>query len=172
LFADVVGFTALSATMSSLELVTMLNELFARFDRVVARHGLEKIKTIGDCYMVASGIPHACDDHLQNLMSAALEMLKEVATVRTPDGRPLAIRIGMHSGSVTAGVIGESKFIFDVWGDTVNLASRMESNGVAGQIQVTEAVMSALMGQYSFDGPQLIDIKGKGPTRVWKLKPA
>ena len=172
LFADVVGFTALSATMSSFELVTMLNELFARFDRVVARRGLEKIKTIGDCYMIASGIPHARDDHLPNLMSAALEMLHEIAEVRTPDGRPLAIRIGMHSGSVTAGVIGESKFIFDVWGETVNIASRMESNGVAGQIQVTEVVMRALMGQYSFDGPQLIDIKGKGPTRVWKLNPA
>jgi len=171
LFADVVGFTALSATMSSTELVTILNELFARFDRIVARHGLEKIKTIGDCYMVASGIPHARDDHLQILMSAALEMLNEVAGVRTPDGGTLAVRIGMHSGPVTAGVIGESKFIFDVWGDTVNVASRMESNGVAGQIQVTEAVMKALMDRYSFDGPQVIDVKGKGPTRVWKLKP-
>ena len=172
MFADVVGFTALSASMSSTELVIMLNELFARFDRIVARHGLEKIKTIGDCYMVASGIPHARDDLLQTLMAVALEMLSEVARVRTPDGRTLAIRIGMHSGPVTAGVIGESKFIFDVWGDTVNVASRMESNGAAGQIQVTEAVMSALMDQYSFEGPQLIDVKGKGPTRVWKLKPA
>jgi len=171
LFADVVGFTALSATMSSTELVTMLNELFARFDRIVARHGLEKIKTIGDCYMVASGVPHARDDHLQILMSVALEMLNEVAEFRTPDGGTLAIRIGMHCGPVTAVVIGESKFIFDVWGDTVNVASRMESNGVAGQIQVTEAVKSALIDQYSFDGPQLIDVKGKGPTPVWKLKP-
>ncbi|MDH2385775.1 adenylate/guanylate cyclase domain-containing protein [Bradyrhizobium sp. CER78] len=106
LFADVVGFTALSATMSSTALVTMLNELFARFDRIVARRGLEKIKTIGDCYMVASGVPHARDDHLQVLMSVALEILDEVTKVRTPDGGTLAVRIGMHSGPVTAGVIG------------------------------------------------------------------
>jgi len=171
LFADVVGFTALSATMDSTQLVALLNELFARFDRVVARYGLEKIKTIGDCYMVASGIPEVHPDHLQKLMCAALEMLSEVGKVRTPGGRPLTVRIGMHTGPVTAGVIGESKFIFDVWGDTVNVASRMESSGVAGQIQVTEPVMMALTGLYAFEGPQLIEVKGKGPTHVWKLKP-
>ena len=137
----------------------------------MARYGLEKIKTIGDCYMVASGIPEVHPDHLQKLMRAALEMLSEVGKVRTPDGRPLTVRIGMHTGPVTAGVIGESKFIFDVWGDTVNVASRMESSGVAGQIQVTEPVMMALTGLYAFEGPQLIEVKGKGPTHVWKLKP-
>jgi adenylate cyclase len=170
LFADVVGFTALSAGMKSTELVALLSDLFARFDRIVARHGLEKIKTIGDCYMIASGIPQARPDHLRTLMRAAVEMLGEVGKVRAPDGRPLTVRIGVNTGPVTAGVIGESKFIFDVWGDTVNVASRMESNGAAGQIQVTEAVTTALAGLYAFDGPQLIDVKGKGPTRVWKLR--
>jgi adenylate cyclase len=172
LFADVVGFTELSAKMAPRDLVSLLNDLFARFDRIVARHGLEKIKTIGDCYMIASGIPHADPEHLRKLMRAALEMLGEVGKVRTPGSTALSIRIGIHSGPVTAGVIGESKFTFDVWGDTVNLASRMESSGVAGQIQVTDAVAVALESIYSFDGPQLVDIKGKGPTRVWRLKPA
>lgn len=173
LFADVVGFTELSAKMAPRDLVVLLNDLFARFDRIVARHGLEKIKTIGDCYMIASasGIPHANPEHLCKLMRAALEMLSEVDKVRTPDSTTLSIRIGIHAGPVTAGVIGESKFIFDVWGDTVNVASRMESSGVAGQIQVTEAVATALANIYPFDGPQLIDIKGKGLTRVWRLKP-
>ena len=171
LFADVVNFTSLSARMSSTQLVSLLNELFARFDRIVALHGLEKIKTIGDCYMVASGLPEARPDHLRNLMSVAFAMLREVAEVGTPDGTKLAIRIGMHSGPVTAGVIGESKFIFDVWGGTVNVASRMESNGMAGQIQVTETVMTALQDIYPFQGPQFIDVKGKGPTPVWRLTP-
>jgi adenylate cyclase len=171
LFADVVGFTALSATMVSTQLVALLSDLFARFDRIVARHDLEKIKTIGDCYMAASGIPEVQPNHLQKLMCAALQILDEVGKVRTPDGSKLSIRIGIHTGPVTAGVIGESKFIFDVWGDTVNVASRMESNGVAGQIQVTEPVVLALADVYAFEGPQLIDVKGKGLTPVWRLNP-
>jgi adenylate cyclase len=172
LFADVVGFTELSARMAPTDVVGLLNDLFARFDRIVARHGLEKIKTIGDCYMVASGIPNVDPEHLKKLMRAALDMLREVEKVRAPDSATLSIRIGVHAGPVTAGVIGESKFTFDVWGDTVNVASRMESSGVAGQIQVTEAVATALSNIYSFDGPELIDIKGKGLTRVWRLNPA
>src|SRR6185369_4373176 len=127
LFADVVGFTELSARMAPTDVVGLLNDLFARFDRIVARHGLEKIKTIGDCYMVASGIPNVDPEHLKKLMRAALDMLREVEKVRAPDSATLSIRIGVHAGPVTAGVIGESKFTFDVWGDTVNMASRMES---------------------------------------------
>jgi Adenylate and Guanylate cyclase catalytic domain len=123
--------------------------------------------------MVASGIPDAGPEHLKKLMRAALDMLSEVAKVRAPNSAAtLSIRIGVHAGPVTAGVIGESKFTFDVWGDTVNVASRMESSGVAGQIQVTDAVATALANIYSFDGPEFINIKGKGLTRVWRLNPA
>jgi len=172
LFADVVGFTELSAKMTPADVVVLLNDLFARFDRIVARYGLEKIKTIGDCYMVASGIPNKDPEHLKKLMRAALEMLREVAKMPAPNSGALSIRIGVHAGPVTAGVIGESKFTFDVWGDTVNVASRMESSGVAGQIQVTDAVAAALANIYSFDGPEFVHIKGKGLTRVWRLTPS
>jgi adenylate cyclase len=169
LFADVVGFTALSARLDSAELVGVLGDLFSRFDAVTAAHGLEKIKTIGDCYMVAAGIPHPLPGHLSRLAQAAIQMLVETSKIRAPDGGRIAIRIGMHTGPVTAGVIGDAKFIFDVWGDTVNTASRMESHGAAGRIQVTDRVQAALAGDYDFEGPRTIDVKGKGPTRVWFL---
>jgi class 3 adenylate cyclase len=172
LFADIVGFTALSSRLSPTVLVGMLNALFARFDRIVASAGLEKIKTIGDCYMVAAGVPEAQPDHLAKLLRVAVDMLTASESMKAPDGSPILIRIGVHVGPVTAGVIGESKFIFDVWGDTVNVASRMESNGAAGSIQVTEAVVTAMSDRYGFDGPALVDVKGKGPTRVWRLKRA
>jgi adenylate cyclase len=169
LFADVVGFSSLSARLESKQIVAMLNELFSRFDRIVARHGLEKIKTIGDCYMAAGGIPHAIPEHLTRTADAALQMLDEAAQVRAPDGSKLAIRIGIHAGPVCAGVIGETKFIFDVWGDTVNMASRMESHGAAGCIQVTETVRAALYNKYDFAGPKTVDVKGKGPSQTWYL---
>jgi class 3 adenylate cyclase len=169
LFADVVGFSSLSARLESKQIVAMLNELFSRFDRIVARHGLEKIKTIGDCYMAAGGIPHAISEHLTRTADAALQMLDEAAQVRAPDGSKLAIRIGIHAGPVCAGVIGETKFIFDVWGDTVNMASRMESHGAAGCIQVTETVRAALHNKYDFAGPKTVDVKGKGPSQTWYL---
>jgi adenylate cyclase len=169
LFADVVGFTSLSARVDSTQLVAMLGDLFSRFDAIIAEHGLEKIKTIGDCYMVAAGIPKPLPGHLNKLAQAAIQMLVEASNIRAPDGGKIAIRIGMHAGPVTAGVIGDAKFIFDVWGDTVNTASRMESHGAAGRIQVTDTVHAALAGDYEFEGPQTIDVKGKGPTRVWFL---
>ena len=169
LFADLVDFTPLSAQLESTQVVRMLNDLFSRFDRVVARHGLEKIKTIGDCYMAVGGIPHAIPEHLNRMAEAALQMLDEATQTRAPNGTKLAIRIGIHTGPVCAGVIGESKFIFDVWGDTVNMASRMESHGAAGRIQVTEAVHAALLGKYDFVGPMTIDVKGKGPSQTWFL---
>lgn len=171
LFADVVGFTPLSSRFSSKEVVTMLNELYERFDAIVARYGLEKIKTIGDCYMVAGGLPRPDPDHLRRLTSAAMEMQAEAGRVRTPDGQPLALRIGMHAGPVTAGVIGQAKFAFDVWGDTVNTASRMEAVGAANRITVSDEVRDALGGAYAFSGPELVEVKGKGPTRVWTLEP-
>jgi adenylate cyclase len=169
LFADLVDFTPLSAQLESMQVVNMLNDLFSRFDRIVARHGLEKIKTIGDCYMAVGGIPRAIPEHLNRMAEAALHMLDEATQVRAPDGTKLAIRIGIHTGPVSAGVIGESKFIFDVWGDTVNMASRMESHGAAGRIQVTEAVHTALLDKYDFAGPTTIDVKGKGPSQTWFL---
>ena len=169
LFADLVNFTSLSAQLESTQVVNMLNNLFSRFDRIVSRHGLEKIKTIGDCYMAVGGIPHTIPEHLNRIAEAALQMLDEATQVRAPDGTKLAIRIGIHTGPVCAGVIGESKFIFDVWGDTVNMASRMESHGVAGRIQVTEAVHTALLDKYDFAGPMTINVKGKGPAQTWFL---
>jgi class 3 adenylate cyclase len=147
----------------------MLGDLFSCFDTIIAQHRLEKIKTIGDCYMAAAGIPHPLPGHLNRLAQAALQMLVETSRIRAPDGSPIAIRIGMHAGPVTAGVIGEAKFIFDVWGDTVNTASRMESHGVAGRIQVTDTVRAALADDYDFAGPHIIEVKGKGPTRAWFL---
>ena len=169
LFADVVGFTSLSTRLDSTQVVAMLGDLFSRFDNIVAQHGLEKIKTIGDCYMAAAGIPEPLPGHLDRLAQAALQMLAETSRIRAPDGSPIAIRIGMHAGPVTAGVIGEAKFIFDVWGDTVNTASRMESHGAAGRIQVTDTVRATLADHYDFEGPHVIDVKGKGPTQVWFL---
>jgi len=169
LFADIVNFTGLSARLEPTAVVGLLGDLFRRFDGIVARHGLEKIKTIGDCYMVAGGIPHPDAGHLDGVMRAACEMMEAAAGTRDPDGTPLRLRIGIHSGPVTAGVIGEARFIFDVWGDTVNLASRMESHGVAGRIQVTEAVAAALEGRYRFEGPHLVEVKGRGPMPVWRL---
>jgi adenylate cyclase len=172
LFADIVGFTELSSRLSSADVVTMLSELFGRFDNISAKYGLEKIKTIGDCYMVAAGIPEPHPEHLERLTRAALEMLAEAKSIEAPDGSYLEIRIGMHTGAVTAGVIGDAKFIFDVWGDVVNTASRMESYGAAGRIQVTDEIRSALANHYTFEGPRVVDLKGKGPTPVWFLMSA
>jgi adenylate cyclase len=170
LFADVVNFTSLSARLRSSQVVGMLNDLFSHFDRIVARNRLEKIKTIGDCYMVAAGIPQPLAGHVKILAHAAVEMLQVANKTSAPDGSPIAIRIGIHTGPVTAGVIGEAKFIFDVWGDTVNTASRMESHGAAGRIQVTDAVRAELADEFDFAGPNIIEVKGKGPTRVWFLQ--
>jgi class 3 adenylate cyclase len=170
LFADVVGFTPLSSRFSSTEVVTMLNDLYERFDAIVARYGLEKIKTIGDCYMVAGGLPRPDPDHLKRLTSAAIEMHAEAAKVHTPDGQPLAMRIGIHAGPVTAGVIGQAKFAFDVWGDTVNTASRMEAVGTANRTTVSDEVRRALGDAYAFSGPEVVDVKGKGLTKVWTIE--
>ena len=172
LFADVVGFTPLSSRFSSKQVVTMLNDLYERFDAIVARYGLEKIKTIGDCYMVAGGLPRPDSNHLKRLTSAGIEMQAEAGKVRTPEGQPLALRIGMHTGPVTAGVIGQAKFAFDVWGDTVNTASRMEAVGTANRITVSDEVRHALGDAYAFSGPEMVELKGKGLTRVWTLEPA
>lgn len=168
LFADIVGFTALSSRLPATELVDLLNGVFTAFDGLVDAHGLEKIKTVGDAYMVAGGLLESREHHLEAMASFALEMI-EVIRSRTDEASPLEIRIGMHVGSVVAGVIGIRKFSYDIWGDTVNTASRLESSGVVGRIQTSEAVKERLEGRYEFERRGLIDLKGKGPTPAYLL---
>jgi adenylate cyclase len=164
LFADIVGFTPLSETMRPEQLVRVLDEVFTLFDGLVADHGLEKIKTIGDAYMVASGLLGEGTGHAEDLAEMALEMREAIA--RTP---ALEVRIGMDIGPVVAGVIGQRKFIYDLWGDTVNTAGRMESHGIPGAIQVTERAYARLASAFAFDERGVIDVKGKGPMRTYLL---
>ena len=167
MFADIVEFTRLSSTMSPTELVGVLNEVFTAFDVLVDAYGLEKIKTIGDAYMVVGGIPEASEDHTERVASMALELAAAVADIDAAARLGIQFRIGIHCGPVVAGVIGTKKFIYDVWGDTVNFASRMESHGIAGRIQVSHAVKERLEGAFDTEPRGLIDIKGKGPTPTW-----
>ncbi len=169
LFADIVGFTALSSRTSPVELVTMLNELFSSFDRLAEKHGLEKIKTIGDAYMVVAGIPQPIADHGIALAHMALDMHEAISTYAAKTGSDLTIRIGIHSGSVVAGVIGEKKFIYDLWGDTVNIASRMESTGVPGRIHVSEATYTLIKDEFDFEQRTPIEVKGKGLMTTYLL---
>ncbi|MCI0397953.1 MAG: adenylate/guanylate cyclase domain-containing protein [Chloroflexi bacterium] len=171
LFADVADFTPLSAGMAPVELVELLNEVFSDFDALVEKYGLEKIKTIGDCYMVAAGVPHPRPDHAHVLARMALEMRDHVNR-RHFGGRQLAFRIGINSGPVVAGVIGHKKFIYDLWGDTVNTASRMESHGLAGQVQVTETTYQRLRHDFCFEERGVVHIKGKGEMKVYLLQEA
>ncbi|MCE9499746.1 MAG: adenylate/guanylate cyclase domain-containing protein, partial [Leptospira sp.] len=138
LFADIVGFTSLSAKVPPVEVVSLLNEIFSQFDALTERSGAEKIKTIGDAYMAVAGIPDGTDNHPELMARLSLDMVAAIREINTSGLGPLDIRIGLHSGSVVAGVIGTSKFLYDIWGDTVNTASRMESHGIPGEIQVTE----------------------------------
>jgi class 3 adenylate cyclase len=166
LFADIVGFTSLSERISPVALVDMLTEIFARFDRVVEQKGLTKIKTIGDAYMVASGVPEARADHAKVLVEFGQEML---ALIRDIEG--IDLRIGIASGELVAGVIGQSRQLFDVWGDVVNTASRMESHGVPGRIQVSESTYQLTREAFSFEPREQIPIKGKdGKHNVYLLK--
>ncbi len=175
LFADIVGFTALSSRTSPEALVSMLNELFSAFDRLAEEYGLEKIKTIGDAYMVVAGIPQERADHAQAMARMAQSMLDAIAAYSVRHGTDLTIRVGLHSGSVVAGVIGTKKFIYDLWGDTVNTASRMESSGVPGRIHVSEATHAHLANLYDFEPPRRLEIKGKGLMSTYVMigpKPA
>jgi class 3 adenylate cyclase len=167
LFADIVGFTALSAKMSADDLVNLLNEIFSRIDERVAAHGLEKIKTIGDAYMVAAGIPESRDDHAEAITRFALELPEALRGLDHPDVKELQLRIGIHSGPVVTGVIGKRKFSYDLWGDTVNTASRMESHGVAGRIQISEATRALLDDRFELTERGPIDVKGKGEMTTW-----
>lgn len=165
LFADIVGFTVLSQTMEPEKLVELLNQIFTEFDHIVEKYKLEKIKTIGDAYMIAGGIPELRADHCEAVALCALEMQSIIQTVH-PDFK---IRIGVHTGPVVAGVIGKSKFIYDLWGDSVNTASRMESHGVENKIHVTEDVFNKLKDKFEFEGKREIVVKGKGLMTTYFL---
>jgi class 3 adenylate cyclase len=167
MFADIVEFTRLSASMSPQELVGVLNEVFTVFDSLVDRYGLEKVKTIGDAYMVVGGMPERSDDHAERVVAMALDLAASVGRIDAAIRLGITFRIGIHCGPVVAGVIGTRKFIYDVWGDTVNMASRMESLGVPGRVQVTHALAERLGGVFELEPRGLIDVKGKGMTPTY-----
>jgi class 3 adenylate cyclase len=169
LFADLVDFTRRSRRSSPEQVVQALNKLFSAFDRLAHRYGLEKIKTIGDAYMVAGGLPEPRPDHARAVAEMALAMQAEVVRRVDPSGQPLAVRIGIDTGPVEAGVIGTSKFSYDLWGDTVNTASRMESHGIAGRIQVTERTYQRLRDGYRFQRRGPIQVRGMGEMVTWFL---
>ncbi|OBJ04502.1 adenylate cyclase [Mycobacterium alsense] len=169
LFADIVGFTERASTMQPAELVRALDRLYGAFDALVDKHGLEKIKVSGDCYMVVSGVPRPRPDHAQALANFALDMADVAARRKDPHGRPVPLRIGMACGPVVAGVVGARRFFYDVWGDAVNVASRMESTDSAGRIQVPEAMYERLKDEFVLQERGYIDVKGKGPMRTWYL---
>lgn len=168
LFADIVGFTRLAASLKPMEMVTLLEDVFECFDELVEKYDLEKIKTIGDCYMVASGVPRARSDHATAIVGMALDVRAVVAT-RTFGGHRLAFRIGVNSGPVVAGVIGRKKFIYDLWGDAVNVASRMESQGQSGSIQITKATHDLVADYFECEPRGAIAIKGGGELEVWHV---
>lgn len=170
LFADIVGFTDISARTSPQELVSLLNQIFSRFDRLAEQHGLEKIKTIGDAYMVVGGLPHPSEDHAIAVANMAIDMQDAINQFNRDTGEAFSIRIGMNTGAVVAGVIGIKKFIYDLWGDTVNIASRMESHGVAGGIQVTEVTYKRLIETHFFEPRGMIQVKGRGEMATYWLK--
>ena len=169
LFADIVGFTELSARMSPTELVKRLNVIFSHFDQLAENYGVEKIKTIGDAYMVVGGLPMPRDDHAEAIAQMALGMQAKIAKLCADTGEKLAIRVGINSGPVVAGVIGVSKFTYDLWGDTVNVAARMEATGNAGRIQVTDVTYELLKDKYLFERRGVIPVKGKGNMMTYWL---
>ncbi len=169
LFADIVGFTSMSASREPGEILIFLNGLFTRFDEAAKRHGIEKIKTIGDAYMAVSGILPTHPDHVKQMVEMALDMMAAVRSYELELNFPLSIRIGVNTGPVVAGVIGKTKFIYDLWGDTVNMASRLESTGIPGVIQVSRAVYEALKEEYDFEARGAIEVKGKGLVETWLL---
>ncbi|MEM9539568.1 MAG: adenylate/guanylate cyclase domain-containing protein [Cyanobacteria bacterium P01_E01_bin.42] len=169
LFADIVGFTEFSARISARELVELLNQIFSRFDRLAEKHGLEKIKTIGDAYMVVAGLPEEREDHAHAIADMAIDMQFALKQFNQHSQYNLNLRIGIHTGEVVAGVIGLKKFAYDLWGDTVNTASRMESHGIPGQIQLSEITYQYLQNQYLFQERGTISVKGKGEMKTYLL---
>ncbi|WAL58820.1 adenylate/guanylate cyclase domain-containing protein [Thermocoleostomius sinensis] len=173
LFADIVGFTKLSAALTPTELVTLLNQIFSEFDALVEHYQLEKIKTIGDSYLVVGGLPTPRGDHAAAIAELALAMQATITQIALPPSYPdanlLTMRIGIHTGAVGAGVIGTTKFAYDLWGDTVNTASRMESHGQPGKIQVSAATYELLKATYEFQARGPIAVKGKGEMLTYWL---
>jgi adenylate cyclase len=169
LFADVVDFTPLAQRLPPAEVVGILDQLFSRFDALVERHGLEKIKTIGDCYMAAAGVPDPSPDHARKAALLALDMRDAVATSAVAGQSGIELRIGINSGPVVAGVIGTKRFLYDLWGDAVNTASRMESQSTPGEIQITRETYELLKDEFVCRSRGTIQVKGKGPMETWYL---
>jgi adenylate cyclase len=169
LFADIVGFTERASGTPPADLVRFLDRLYGAFDALVDKHGLEKIKVSGDSYMVVSGVPRPRPDHARALADFALDIANVAAGLKDPHGEPIPLRVGMACGPVVAGVVGSRRFFYDVWGDAVNVASRMESTDSVGRIQVPEAMYARLKDEFVLQERGSIDIKGKGPMRTWYL---
>jgi adenylate cyclase len=169
LFADLVNFTDLARQSSPTQLVALLNRIFSTFDQLTERYGLEKIKTIGDAYLVVGGVPMARPDHVEAIANMALEMQQAIQQFPTPQGDRLQLSIGINTGAVVAGVIGTKKFSYDLWGDTVNVASRMQSHALAGTIQVTETTYQRLSDRYLFKERGMVSIKGRGEMKTYLL---
>ncbi|MBE7438228.1 MAG: hypothetical protein HS115_07190 [Spirochaetales bacterium] len=170
LFADIVDFTPLSVRLSAEDLVQILNQVFSHFDVLAEKYGLEKIKTIGDAYMVAGGLPELRKDHAEACALMALDMQSVMETFEYGEVRNLKLRIGINTGPVVAGVIGSRKFIYDLWGDAVNTASRMESHGAAGEIQISARTREGLGSRFHCEERGIIEIKGKGPMMTYILR--
>jgi adenylate cyclase len=169
LFADMAGFTARASDTTPQELVRFLNRVYTQLDSLVERHDLEKIKTTGDAYMVVSGVPEPVPDHAAAMADLALDMRDALVGLVDPKGRPVPVRIGIASGPVVAGVVGTRKFFYDVWGDAVNTASRMESTGESGKIQVAPATRELLADRFELVERGVVDVRGKGPMQTWFL---
>ena len=169
LFGDLVGFTTLSAELTAGRIIDFLTRIFSAFDGLAAEHGVEKIKTIGDAYMAAAGIPEAQSDHADRIAALAPRMLEAVSAIAEATKLKVQARIGIHTGPITAGVIGTHKFVYDVWGDTVNTASRMESYSLPGRIQVSAATRAALGDRFKLERRGMTEIKGKGMMETYFL---
>ncbi|NJN75114.1 MAG: PAS domain S-box protein [Synechococcaceae cyanobacterium RL_1_2] len=169
LFADLVNFTEISAQTSPKALVDLLNQIFSSFDHLADKHGLEKIKTIGDAYMVVGGLPNPKPDHANAIAHMALDMQREISKFQRGQDQTFQLRIGIHTGPVVAGVIGIKKFSYDLWGDAVNVASRMESHGLPGKIQVTQSAYGYLSDRFELEARGIIEVKGKGSMMTYWL---
>jgi len=167
LFADLTGFTELSSSITAKDLVMLLNNVFSVFDELLVKHSLEKIKTIGDNYMLAGGLPEPSNNHAESVAEMALDMLEILPKIKTETQNSMQIRIGINSGPVSAGVIGKKKFIYDLWGDTVNVASRMEAYGKHNHIHVSEKSYKILKDMYLFKKRKPLDIPGKGKMQTY-----